>query len=447
MPSSLHYLTAARHCEMAELKLLLRTSALVRQLAVLVHGLQKERGLSNMVLASGGRQGWPALQAQQPVCDAALAGLDAVLAALDMAALQGGHGARLLNHLAYALQGLDALPGLRRCVTELALDADACTAAYMRLVAGLLAVVFEAADSASQPGISRLLVAIYHCMQGKELAGQERATGAAAFAAGLCSAARQQHWLHLIESQERCLQVFADSAPEALRTAWQAAEGQRPLQATLERLRRIACTATAGSPLDQGLGDRWFEACSARMDGLHTLEMQLADALEQRCRTLLQSTERLLQAPTTALPPLPLPCTPCLPAFFSTPELPLPAHTLLATGLAPQLEQSVLALVQEQAQRLQTMHTELTHARSALTERKTLERAKHLLMAHHQLSESEAHKLLRQTAMNQSRRLADVAEAVLTLAELLPHVPAPQDPQRHRDQGVEGVSAFSAASK
>ena len=41
-------------------------------------------------------------------------------------------------------------------------------------------------------------------------------------------------------------------------------------------------------------------------------------------------------------------------------------------------------------------------------------------MAHRHLSEEEAHKMLRQTAMAQSRRLVDVAEAVLAMADLLP---------------------------
>jgi AmiR/NasT family two-component response regulator len=58
--------------------------------------------------------------------------------------------------------------------------------------------------------------------------------------------------------------------------------------------------------------------------------------------------------------------------------------------------------------------------RSTLNERKLVERAKGLLMAHRQLSEGDAHKLLRQTAMNQNRRLVEVAEAVLATADLLP---------------------------
>nr|WP_239009456.1 ANTAR domain-containing protein [Delftia lacustris] len=80
-------------------------------------------------------------------------------------------------------------------------------------------------------------------------------------------------------------------------------------------------------------------------------------------------------------------------------------------------------LVQDQSQRLQAMQAELETVRATLTERKLLERAKGLLMTRRQLSEGEAHKLLRQTAMNQNRRLAEVAQAVLSMADLLPPAP------------------------
>ena len=71
-------------------------------------------------------------------------------------------------------------------------------------------------------------------------------------------------------------------------------------------------------------------------------------------------------------------------------------------------------MVQEQSRRLQAMSDELDTVRAALNERKLVERAKGLLMAHRRLSEDEAHKMLRQTAMNQNRRLVDVAESVLS---------------------------------
>ena len=66
------------------------------------------------------------------------------------------------------------------------------------------------------------------------------------------------------------------------------------------------------------------------------------------------------------------------------------------------------------------MSDELDAVRATLNERKVVERAKGLLMAHRHMSEDEAYKALRQMAMNQNRRLIDVAEAVLSLADVLP---------------------------
>ena len=111
-------------------------------------------------------------------------------------------------------------------------------------------------------------------------------------------------------------------------------------------------------------------------------------------------------------------------SFFRAPE----AQGTAAFGTDTQgyglhLERSILELVQEQARRLQTMSEELDTVRASLNERKLIERAKGLLMAHRHLSEEEAHKTMRQMAMNQNRRLIEVAEAVLAMADVLPERP------------------------
>jgi response regulator NasT len=62
---------------------------------------------------------------------------------------------------------------------------------------------------------------------------------------------------------------------------------------------------------------------------------------------------------------------------------------------------------------------ELDEARTALAERKTIDRAKAILIDTRNLSEKEAYTLLRSSAMNQGRKLIDVAEAVITASELL----------------------------
>lgn len=62
---------------------------------------------------------------------------------------------------------------------------------------------------------------------------------------------------------------------------------------------------------------------------------------------------------------------------------------------------------------------ELAAAKSALAERKVLDRAKGMIMKRRGISEEDAYQLLRKTAMDQGKRVADVAEALVSAAELL----------------------------
>jgi response regulator NasT len=62
---------------------------------------------------------------------------------------------------------------------------------------------------------------------------------------------------------------------------------------------------------------------------------------------------------------------------------------------------------------------ELEQARSELEDRKIIEQAKGILMRTRNLSEAEAYALLRSTAMNQNRRMVDIAQSLVTAADLL----------------------------
>lgn len=62
---------------------------------------------------------------------------------------------------------------------------------------------------------------------------------------------------------------------------------------------------------------------------------------------------------------------------------------------------------------------ELEEARSELEGRKVIERAKGILMKSRGLSEEDAYALLRKTAMNQNRKLAEIAQSLVTAADLL----------------------------
>ena len=416
MNTGLDFLLAAKRCEIDGLQRLAFTAGLVDVTARLVHALQRERGLSNLYLASGGQHHTDARTAQVAVSRQVEHDWRARMQRLDTGAAHAGHGARLFSRIAYVWQGLDGLDALRERIATHTLGTQAATEAYVRLIAALLAVVFEAADSASDPAISRRLVALFNFMQGKEFAGQERALGAATYGSGQADAASQQRLLHLIESQERCLEIFDTFAPAEVR-AMSGAPQASAMLAELERMRRVLCTAGAGSALRPELSQAWFDTCSARIDGMKAVEDRLAADLREACgRKIAQAQAELARFGALTAQPEADP----LAFYLAPPEPTAPAPGQPPQGFGGPLERSVLELVHDQARRLQAMGDELDAVRASLNERRLIERAKGLLMAHRQLSEAEAHKTLRQMAMNQNRRLVDVAEAVLAMAEVLP---------------------------
>ena len=61
---------------------------------------------------------------------------------------------------------------------------------------------------------------------------------------------------------------------------------------------------------------------------------------------------------------------------------------------------------------------ELDQAKDALQERKIIDRAKGVLMKAKKLSEEDAYALLRKTAMNEHKKIAEIAQSVVTAAEL-----------------------------
>jgi two-component system, response regulator / RNA-binding antiterminator len=62
---------------------------------------------------------------------------------------------------------------------------------------------------------------------------------------------------------------------------------------------------------------------------------------------------------------------------------------------------------------------ELEQTKSALEERKIIDRAKGILMKLKKLTEEEAYALMRKTAMNEKKKIAEIAQSIITAAEML----------------------------
>lgn len=65
------------------------------------------------------------------------------------------------------------------------------------------------------------------------------------------------------------------------------------------------------------------------------------------------------------------------------------------------------------------LQSELTEARNQLAERDIIDKAKRILMEKRAMSEPEAYKLLRTHAMQTNRRIADVAQSLITAETML----------------------------
>lgn len=88
-------------------------------------------------------------------------------------------------------------------------------------------------------------------------------------------------------------------------------------------------------------------------------------------------------------------------------------------GLRKDRVKPILELAIRRFNAFARMQTELDEARTALADRKTIDRAKALLMKSRNLAEPDAYALLRTTAMNQGRRIVEVADALITAHSLL----------------------------
>jgi len=88
-------------------------------------------------------------------------------------------------------------------------------------------------------------------------------------------------------------------------------------------------------------------------------------------------------------------------------------------GLAPERVKPVMDTAIARFSMVRQMRNELAETRRALEERKVIDRAKGLLMKAKGIDEDAAYALLRKTAMDQGRKLVDVAEALVTAAGLL----------------------------
>ncbi|UDL96765.1 MULTISPECIES: ANTAR domain-containing response regulator [Lichenihabitans] len=91
----------------------------------------------------------------------------------------------------------------------------------------------------------------------------------------------------------------------------------------------------------------------------------------------------------------------------------------VVNGLKRDRVKSVLDTAISRFNALNRLRDELDRTKQALQDRKVIDKAKGILMKNRSLSEEDAYALLRTTAMKESRRVAEVAQGLITAMKLL----------------------------
>jgi hypothetical protein len=399
------FLQLARACRVRDLQQLVILGGLVRSVSAFIHSLQKERGASSIYLGSSGKDFVEQLQARVTECRALESAARAQIERIDQQLEHVGNGARFFGRVAAALSVWDGLEDARTSIMALHFSPPQSITYFSDLIASLLAVAFEAADVAADPAISRALIALVNFSQGKEYAGQERAVAGGAFSSGQWPALSRDRMLQLQAAQERAFHIFRDfGTPEQARALKECDADASALE--VQALRQVALGIHAEGPASPQLSGCWYDATTRRIDRMRLIEDSIAQDLESLCVSKLANALVQLQE---AAPETELLASTALTVLMTDPQS--------ANDLYP--VRSILEVVQEQSQRIGRINTELQGARAALAERKVIERAKGLLMRSQRLSEKDAYALLRQTAMNQNKRLFEIAEAVISMEDLL----------------------------
>jgi hypothetical protein len=417
------FLRSAQLCRARDLKQLSVLSDLVKGISELIHALQKERGASSIYLGSNGAHFADRLVARVAESRSLEERVRDHLEHADEKLDPMSSSARFYTRVAFAFDALDSLPGTREQVSALVLAPQDAVKAFTEVIALLLAVGFEAADIAADPETSRALIALVTFAQGKEYAGQERATAGGALSRGHFDATDRRHLRHLQAAQEQAFKIFTQFA-DPRHVTLLVELSNSPETAEFKQMRATTLGQDPSGERCPVTADAWYEVTTRRIDTMRTIEDCIAADLGRLCAVKLaeakagakraDAIDRDLSKRTAPFAMLVTDVDPALNSLGMAGGVELYG---MDNGFAKPMR-SIRDVVEAQSRRIDDINSQLESARVALTERKTIERAKGILMRNRRLSEKDAYTLLRQTAMSQNKRIFEVAEAIISMADI-----------------------------
>jgi methyl-accepting chemotaxis protein len=245
----------------------------------LVHELQKERGTTGVFVGSKGQTFGAEMQAQRNAVNAPYARLREHIGGIDATRL----GARFADRVATARAAIERLAATRSAIDALSLAPNEATGYYTQTIAGLLDIIPTLADLTQDARLSTDIQAYVTYLQAKERAGQERAAGAAGFAAGHLDLEQFRRFQLVGAEQSTYLRVFSTLATDDQRGFAERIVSGAVID-EVQQLRRIALDSFTTGSVQDVPPTGWFKASTERIDLFHKVEEKLGDDLRQAAR-------------------------------------------------------------------------------------------------------------------------------------------------------------------
>ena len=358
---------------------------LVHRNCELVHLLQRERGLTNIFLASGGEK---MASERENAFAQSLAHSDELLIYLnDTRDIFRDRG--LLNAISIQLSKLAELSTLREKISAIDVAPVDSTVQFNETIESLLAVVFDVAYLANDPEVTKALSALFHLIQMKELIGQERAWTSVGFARGYFVEKLTLRLKQVKQEEVEIIGGFLLTASSQLKVLLQALQDSS-VQQELDQMREVRNQLYELSNIDVELADVWFQKSTSYMDALREIEIKASEHVKFVCEKQMQmyrsanKTKKVLSSP---------------PGF---------------DGSSP-----LNSVTTQQRDQILQLEIELEKARTALNDRKLIERAKSVLREKMGMSDEQAHRQLQKSAMEQNIPMVLVCQKILDTMDSL----------------------------
>ncbi len=253
-----------------------RGVGLATRISAVVHELQKERATVGVFVGSKGGQFSSEMQAQRKSVDAPLKALEDFVAAAHAEELSRG----LSEQLSSAMAQVRLLTAKRGEIDQLALSAGEATGFFTQTIGNLLAVIPPMADLSPNADISQAITSYYSYLQGKEMAGRERAAGTAGFAAGKLDLQQLRRFQEANAEQATYLSLFyAFATPENREFSRNTVTGQAI--SDVDRMRAIAIESYTAGNVGGIQAAEWFKAATVRIELMKNVEDHINHNLNQ----------------------------------------------------------------------------------------------------------------------------------------------------------------------